>query len=107
MNLPYKTGPVTLGDRFALGLAGALAGFGTGMLLFLMVNSTLYWLHGSAPELRWHYMAFHWVWRITALCAVFAFFATETFVRFISAVWDLMGGLLGFLGELRWWDSRY
>jgi hypothetical protein len=99
MKLPYKQGPVTLGDRFLLGFGGALAGFFTGLLLFLMVNWALFALLGGAPGLKWHYLAFHWVWWITAVCAVFAFVATEAFVQVISAVWDAMGELIRLWGR--------
>jgi hypothetical protein len=93
--LPYKTGPVTFGDRVLLGFGGALTGFFTGLLVFLMVNWLMLHLDGGVPQQ--HYLAFRWVWRITAFCAVFAFLATETFVRFISAVWDAMGEAIRFL----------
>jgi len=95
LSLPYKTGPVTLGDRVLLGFGGALAGFFTGLLVYLAVNWLMLQLNGNAPQLRWHYLAFRWVWRITAFCGVFAFLATETFVKFISAVWELIGAVLG------------
>lgn len=102
MSLPYERGPVSLGDRILLGFGGALAGLLTGLLLYLMVNQTLYHLHYQAPELRWHYMEFRWVWRITVACALFAFFATETFVKVISAVWDAMGVAMRFWFFDRW-----
>ncbi len=89
-----KAEPLTLGDRFALGFGGALAGLFTGVLLFLLVNGLMSQLHNTAPELRWQFMPFRWTWWITGFCAVFAFVATESFVRFIGAVWDVLNDFI-------------
>lgn len=89
--------PVTLSDRFLLGFGGALAGLFTGLLLFVLVNWLMFWFQASAPELKWHFLSFRWVWWITAFCAAFAFIATDSFVRFIGAIWSVLNDLLKFL----------
>ncbi len=93
-----------LGGRIAVGFGGAVLGFVTALLVFLLVNAIALNFQAKAQvdSESWALMPFRWVWWSTGASAVFAFLAPDTFVDVIGAIWRTVYGVVsGWAGAIR------